>query len=123
MSDVLRQSDLRFYEGVVDRYNKKIMKARVFGGLLLTGAVAEGSGFGYLMNRVIEDGHADKNPDAFIAMGSVGTVTFLALAGGSAYNFLKASWEKDDSQGSREVLERLQDGEYLPWLHSEGGAD
>ena len=117
-SELLRESDLRFHQSIIEESKKQVRKCRVWAGSLLTAAAAEGSALGYAVNELVSENRFSEHT---AGMTGVGSAFFLVLVGGGAYKMLEASMEADESAGSREAVSRLQAGEYL--YHSGGGAD
>lgn len=121
-SESLRQNDVLTYRQIVSEVNRKITKCRIYGGLLLAGAVVEGSGYGFLTFEGIEKNVDKTDPNVFAGNLAFGAVLFGALALGGASKLMDARLEKQMNKGDFELLERLESGECVP-IHYGGGSD
>jgi hypothetical protein len=121
-SEFLRQGDVLTYRRIVAEVNRNIARGRIYGGLLLAGAAAEGTGYGLLTYKCVEKNVDQTDPNLFAGNLAIGTVMFGALALGGAMKLLGSHWEKQSNTGNFELLERLEAGECVP-LHSGGGSD
>jgi hypothetical protein len=115
-SDDMLEGDIKTYDRFVNIYKREILRCRVLGGLMVAGAVAEGSGAGWLINNDISNGRFDNFRISF------GATAFLTLSVGAVWKFFEAHMINDDSQGTRDVLTKLHNGQDAGVYHG-GGVD
>ncbi|MBI4034278.1 hypothetical protein HY380_00050 [Candidatus Saccharibacteria bacterium] len=117
-SEILRETDLRFHHSAIEKAKRQVFKSRVWAGTLLTAAAVEGAAVGWTVNETISD---DRLSQHGVGMTGVAALVFLGLSAAGGWKLLEASWANDEVAGSRDVVSRLEKGEFL--YHTGGGAD